>query len=89
MTLGRFEVILGIRRWFWVAFGALLGHLGVTLGTLWHHFWHMRVSLDHLEVTLKSLRGQFGFNLGSLLAYERDVVSLEVHFGSMGYSFWW
>ena len=55
VSLGRFGVILGRHRWLWVPLGTLLGHLGVTLRTLWCHFSYMKVSLGQLELTLKSL----------------------------------
>ena len=49
-----------------------LGHFGVTLGSLWGHFRHLKATLDHfgvavvhIGVTLMSFWGHFGVTLGS------------------------
>ena len=66
-----------------------LGHFGVTLGSLWGHFRHLKATLDHfgvavvhIGVTLMSFWDHFGVILGSLWDHVWITLgSCWAHFG--------
>ena len=36
-----------------------MDHFGITLGSIWRYFWHVRMTLDHFGVTMGPLWGHF------------------------------
>ena len=58
-------------------FMQLWGHFGATLGALWGHFWHTRVTLGHFGVNLGVHWSHFG-QLGPTSGHHEVTLS---HFG--------